>query len=557
MLSSGPSWLNSGDTAWQLTAATLVGIMSIPGLAILYGGIVKRRWAVNSALMVLYAFAMTLVIWMLFAYNMSFGKPAHLGPGLLGNLVGIPHPAAGASDEQKRAVIPLLSGLMPDLRFPGSALVYFQFVFAAITVIILAGSVLGRFSFKAWMIFAPLWITCVYSVGAFMLWGGGWLSQLGAVDYSGGYVIHVAAAVSGFVAAAVVGPRLLRDRVDCRPNNLMMALAGAGLLWLGWSGFNGGDPYFASADAAAAVINTHLCTATALLVWMFLDVYRTGKPNVAGMINGMIAGLVAITPAAGYVTGFGAIVIGLCAGALPWLTMNLLGNRGIFKRVDDTLGVIHTHGFTGMLGGLLTGVFASPNMIVYLGSHGTPDVNVTGLAYGNPHQLLVQAFALLVIVVYDAVATFLVLKVVSLFTPLRLTDAQLQGGDEVIHGDVAFELDGLGAPDLLGAPALATVAAAPSAAAAVVASDGHQPSVAAQLRATLAGALGVDPESLALLSGEQAAVALARHTALEERVHLREPAPPEAGNGGPPKARRMRTRRPAASPDPEDPLSVG
>src|SRR6266567_7358757 len=218
---SGPSWLNAGDTGWQLTAATLVGIQSVPGLAILYAGLMKRKWALNSALMVLYAFAMTLLVWTLWSYNMSFGKPINIGPGFL----GIPWPVNFADTELGQASIPLLSnnGLLPPLGFPNSAMVYFQFVFAAITVIILGGALLGRMNFKAWMLFVPLWMTLVYPVGAFMIWGGGWLAQLGAVDYSGGYVIHVAAGVSGVVAAAVVGPRLLKDRQQNNPSNLLMA----------------------------------------------------------------------------------------------------------------------------------------------------------------------------------------------------------------------------------------------------------------------------------------------------------------------------------------------
>ena len=288
-LNPDPSWLNSGDTAWQLTSATLVGIMSIPGLAILYAGLMKRKFAVNSALMVVYAFAMTLVIWMFFAYDMSFGQPLHVA-GAATTFVGIPHPVAGASDLEQQASIPLLTGLIPALRFPMSSLVYFQFVFATITVIILGGALLGRISFKAWALFVPLWITLVYSVGAFSLWGGGWLGSLGAVDYSGGYVIHVAAAVSAFVAAAVIGPRMLKDRQNNTPSNIMLAVAGGGLLWLGWSGFNGGDPYFANADASAAVLNTHLCTATALLTWMIMDIFFLKKPTIIGMISGMIAG---------------------------------------------------------------------------------------------------------------------------------------------------------------------------------------------------------------------------------------------------------------------------
>src|SRR6202051_4109651 len=313
-LNPDPTWLNPGDTAWQLTSATLVGMMSIPGLALLYAGLMKRKFAVNSALMVVYAFAMTLVIWMFLAYDMSFGQPLHVA-GAATTFVGIPHPVGGATDLEQQASIPLLTGLIPALRVPMWTLVYFQFVFATITVIILGGALLGRISFRAWALFVPLWITLVYSVGAFSLWGGGWLASLGAVDYSGGYVIHVAAAVSAFVAAAVVGPRLLKDRQG-KGSNMMLAIAGGGLLWLGWSGFNGGDPYFANADASAAVLNTHLCTATALLVWMLMDVFFFKKPSVAGMLNGMIAGLVAITPAAGYINGYSAFIIGIVAGVL-------------------------------------------------------------------------------------------------------------------------------------------------------------------------------------------------------------------------------------------------
>ncbi|HYZ16829.1 MAG TPA: hypothetical protein VE591_10530, partial [Candidatus Acidoferrum sp.] len=293
---AAPSFLNSGDTAWQLTAATFVGIQSIPGLAILYAGLVKKKWALNSAVMCFYAFSIVLLVWVLWGYNMGFGSPAQLGPGILSQVVGVPHPAISAASETGQANIPLAGSGFPPLRFAGSAMIYFQFVFAAITPILIAGSVLGRMNFKAWMLFVPLWSTFVYTVGAFMLWGGGWLAQMGAFDYSGGYVIHLAAGVSGFVAAAMVGPRLIEDRRSFDPNNLITALAGAGLLWLGWNGFNGGDPYFANADAAAAVLNTNIATAVALLCWLVLDMFALGKPSAVSMINGMIVGLVAITP---------------------------------------------------------------------------------------------------------------------------------------------------------------------------------------------------------------------------------------------------------------------
>ena len=354
-ITAAPSWLNAGDNAWQLTSATLVGLMSVPGLAIMYAGLVKRKWAINSALMVLYAFAMTLIVWTLFAYNMGFGNPITFNGGnLLNGILGIPGPVLLPGSEQNQAAIPLLVGLMPAMHFPQSTLVYFQFVFAAITVIILGGALLGRMSFKAWMLFVPLWITLVYTPGAFSLWAGGWLSQLGAVDYSGGYVIHVAAGISGVVAAAVIGPRLARDRENGSPSNLIMAIAGGGILWLGWSGFNGGDPYFANADAAAAVLNTHL---------------------------------------------------------VP-----------------------------GAIGGLLTGLLADGGMIVYTATGNSTPVSVTGLFYGNPKLLLVQAIALLFILLYDGIATFVVIKLVSLVVPLRMPETELEVGDQAVHGDVAFDL---------------------------------------------------------------------------------------------------------------------
>jgi Amt family ammonium transporter len=250
----------------------------------------------------------------------------------------------------------------------------------------------------------------------------------------------VAAGTSGFVAAAVLGPRLLKDRQDNSPSNLIMAIAGGGLLWLGWSGFNGGDPYFANADAAAAVLNTHLCTATAMLAWMFLDVFVGGKAKVTGMINGMIVGLVAITPAAGFVNGYSAVAIGVVASVGVWLMMNVVGPRTILSKVDDTLGVVYTHGMAGLAGGLLTGLLADPAMIVYTATGKSTPFSVTGLVYGNPRQFFVQLLAVVVIIVYDAVATFIVLKVVGLVVPLRMPESELEVGDLAVHGDVAFDL---------------------------------------------------------------------------------------------------------------------
>ncbi len=434
------SWLHPGDNAWQLTAATLVGLMSIPGLAVAYAGLAPKKWAVNIMTMAFTGFSIVLIVWVLWGFNMAFGSPIHLGTGLWGSFLGHPAVATTANAEQGQAHIPLVSGIgaMPLFRFPQAALVYFQFVFAAITPLLFLGSVWGRMNLKAWLVFVPLWSTVVYSLDAFLLWGGGYWAQKGAVDFSGGYVIHLSAGVSGFVAAAVIGPRLKRDREQAHPHNLVYVAIGAGILWLGWNGFNGGDPYFAGADAAAAVLNTNLATAAALLTWVIMDMFSRSikKPTFLGAVNGMIVGLVAITPAAGYVNGYGAIALGVIASFIVWFSFNVWSQKGIFKKVDDAYGVVHTHGVAGFAGGLLTGVFADPHMVEYLGLGKTSSVSVTGLLYGHPGQVLLQLGAGLTVIVISAVGTFVLLKLIGLVIPLRYPDEVLEVGDLAVHSEV-------------------------------------------------------------------------------------------------------------------------
>jgi Amt family ammonium transporter len=438
-----PSWLNPGDNAWQLVAATLVGLMSLPGIAVIYGGLVQRKWAVNTILMAFSGFALVLVAWGLYEFNMGFGKPWHLGPGILDSFVGIPKPILDHVSLEGQAHIPLLDGAMPDFRFPKSSLAYFQFVFAAITPLLFLGSVVGRMSFKAWLLFIPLWSGLVYSVNAFLLWGGGWWAHQGALDYSGGYVIHLAAGTTGFTAAAVIGPRLARDRAKPLPNNLPLVAVGAGILWLGWNGFNGGDMYFGGMNAAAAVFNTNFTTAVALLTWLILDMVAgpQRKPTFLGALNGMITGLVAITPAAGFVNGYGALLIGVVASSVVWLSWNKLAKLPPFKKVDDALGVVHTHGIAGLTGGLLVGLLADPAMAVYLGPDGkttTGGFSTTGLFYGHPKQLALQAGAAATIIIWDAALTFLILRGIGLFVKLRLPDDVLESGDLGVHDEEAY-----------------------------------------------------------------------------------------------------------------------
>lgn len=320
-----------------------------------------------------------------------------------------------------------------------STMVYFQFVFGAITINLLAGSLLCRMNFFAWMLFVPLWLTFSYVVGAFSIWGGGFLYQLGLIDYSGGYVIHVSSGTAGFVGAWWVGPRLARDRADFRPNNILFVLLGAGILWIGWNGFNGGDPYSAGADAGAAVLNTNVCCATSLLTWTLIDIVWFKKPSVLGAVNGMITGLVAITPAAGVIAGWSAIVMGILSGSIPWVSMNIVGRKWrLFHHVDDCLGIFHTHAVAGTVGGFMTGIFATID-----GSAAFAITNPGGAIEGNGRQVWVQIVGVLFIMGLNVIMTSLIMAFIKYVCriPLRMTEEQLLIGDDAIHGEDAYCFD--------------------------------------------------------------------------------------------------------------------
>jgi ammonium transporter, Amt family len=451
---SDPSWLNTGDNSWQLTAATFVGLMSVPGLALLFGGLVPKKWVVNTMFMAFSGFAAVLVVWVLWAYKMGFGSPVgggganvytyHYGgdffKNFFWNFIGHPETSLRGASEITQASLPI--GTAVPLAEATTALFYFQFVFAAITPLLFLGSVLGRIKIKVWLIFVPAWTTFVYAVNAMLIWGGGYWSHEGALDYSGGYVIHLAAGTSGFVAAWVIGPRLARDRARFIPHSLPLVSIGAGIVWLGWNGFNGGDPYFASANAATAIVNTNLATAAALLTWVLLDMFlgKEKKPTFLGAVNGMVVGLVAITPAAGYVNGAGAMLSATIDCIIVWAAWNYL-QPILIKHVDDAMGVVYTHGLAGLCGGLLVGIFADPSVVIYAKGSGGSAVAATGWLYGNRHQFFIQALAALTIIVWDGLVTFIILKVIKLFTPLRYTDEELEIGDLMIHGEEGYPDD--------------------------------------------------------------------------------------------------------------------
>ncbi|XP_059625935.1 ammonium transporter 2 member 5-like [Cornus florida] len=436
-IDASPGWMNKGDNAWQLTAATFVGLQSVPGLIVLYGSIVKKKWAVNSAFMALYAFAACLVCWVGWGYNMAFGGKFLPFDGKVGLALG-----------DKYLFQQAFLG-----RFPNATMIYFQFVFAAITLILIAGALLGRMNFYAWMIFVPLWLTFSYTIGAYSMWSPhGWLFKLGIIDYSGGFVIHLSSGVAGFTAAYWVGPRASNDRERFPPNNIILMLAGAGLLWMGWSGFNGGDPYAASIDASLAVLNTHLCAATSLLTWLFLDILFFVKPSVIGATQGMITGLVCITPAAGVVQGWAAIIMGLLSGSIPWYTMMILHKKiWLLKQVDDTMAVFHTHAVAGTLGGLLAGFFSDPRLcrIFFLVEDWE---HFIGLVYGFHNgqiragfkQMGIQVLGIAFVICLNVVTTSLICLLIRVVIPLRVTDDELKHGDDAIHGEEAYALWGDG-----------------------------------------------------------------------------------------------------------------
>ncbi|OLE74598.1 ammonium transporter [archaeon 13_1_20CM_2_54_9] len=423
--SSIPPWLDTGSNAWMLTAATLVGLMSLPGLAIFYGGLAKKRFILNTLFMIFYAYASVLLVWLLFGYNFGFGKPG-VKIGDYG-ILGIPTPALDASFLGSQAAI---GPAQVSYNIPMPSMVFFQFVFAAITPGLFAGAVIERISFKAWMIFVPLWSLLVYSPLAYWLFAGGWLNQLGAVDFSGGYVIHLSAGITALAAALAVGPRLASDR-RIKPHNVTLVFIGAGILWLGWNGFNGGDPYGATIDAAIAVLNTELAGATSVIAWMLLDMKFKHKPTLIGATTAAVTGLVAITPAAGYVNGWGALIIGIAAGTIPWAATEKLAPR---LKLDDALGVFPAHGVAGLTGGLLAGILADPavTQFVYPG--------LTGALYGNLYELGIQALAALVVVAYVFPVSYALLKVISRFTPLKESEEKLKVGDAAIHGEIGIDL---------------------------------------------------------------------------------------------------------------------
>jgi len=404
--------LNSGDTAWMLISTALVMLMTVPGVALFYGGLTKKVNVLNTMFMSLIAFSITSIIWVLYGYQFAFGEDMLFG--IIGNPVNLLFSGIGVDQ------LSTLATTVPETVF-----IAFQMTFAAITVALISGAVVERMKVSSWMVFIAAWVSLVYVPIAHWVWGGGFLAQLGALDFAGGTVVHIN---SGVAALALI--LLLGKRKDTKllPHQLGYSVIGAALLWFGWFGFNAGSALTAGGLAGSAFIVTNTAAAAAMISWVIIDYLKTGKPTVLGAISGAIAGLVAITPAAGFVTVQAAVIIGLVTSVISYFAISYLKPK---LGYDDALDVFGIHGMSGLWGALATGLFAAP-FVNELG---------TGLFYGNPGQLLTQIIAVVVVAGYSFVATLIIGKVIDVVMGLRVEDKEeIEGLDITQHEETGYRI---------------------------------------------------------------------------------------------------------------------
>jgi Amt family ammonium transporter len=403
--------VNAGDTAWLLISTALVMLMIAPGLALFYGGLVSQRNVLSTLMHSFFLLCLISIQWIIWGYSLSFGSDKG---GIIGGLdylffMGVgPEAIGGAS-------------------YPHLAFAMFQAMFAVITVALITGAFAERMSFKAFIIFSLLWATLIYDPLAHWVWGGGWLMRLGALDFAGGTVVHISSGVSALVAAIIIGRRVGYPGKTLPPHNLSLTIIGASLLWFGWFGFNAGSALGANGLAALAFTLTNAAAATAGLTWTFVEWLHRGKPTVLGTVTGAVAGLVAITPASGYVTVPASLAIGLGAGLVCYVGVNTLKPRFGY---DDSLDVFGVHGLGGTWGAIATGLFATKSVNA---------AGADGLFYGNPRQLVNQIIGVLASWAMAAAGTFVILKLVSAVTPLRVSEEEeIVGLDLALHGELAY-----------------------------------------------------------------------------------------------------------------------
>ncbi len=406
--------VSGADTAWILTSTALVLFMTLPGLALFYGGLVRTK-NVLSVLMQCFAIAgMASIVWFVFGYSLAFGE----GNVFIGDFSKIMLAGVGRNT---------LVGTIPETAFA-----LFQMTFAIITPALIVGGFAERMKFSAMLLFSMLWLIAVYLPVTHWVWGGGWLQGMGLYDFAGGTVVHITAGVASLVAAVVLGPRRGFPDTAMMPHNMTMTMSGAGMLWVGWFGFNGGSALAADGNAAMAMLVTHLSAAAGAMTWMFIEWKRFGKPSVLGAVTGMVAGLGTITPASGFVGPGGALVIGVLAGGVCFSATQYIKR---VLRIDDSLDVFPVHGVGGMLGTLLAGVFSSTALGIFSGFGFAKGIDSMG------GQVWVQFVGVLSTLVFTAVTTFIVLKVVQALVGLRVEpDEEIEGLDIVLHEERGYDL---------------------------------------------------------------------------------------------------------------------
>ncbi len=394
--------LNGANTAWILTSTALVLFMTLPGLALFYAGLVRSK-NVLSVLMQCFAIAcIASIIWLTVGYSLSFsGDGAFIGDLQLAFFASMTE-----------------DGLSGDI--PESLFAMFQMTFVIITPALIVGAFAERMKFSAMLLFSALWIVAVYAPVCHWVWGGGWLADKGVMDFAGGIVVHITAGVAALVAAIVIGNRRGFPETPMPPHNLTMTVCGAGMLWVGWFGFNAGSALAANGDAAMAMLVTHLSAAAGSLAWMAIEWYRYGKPSVLGIVTGMVAGLGTITPASGFVGPMGAVVIGLSAGVICYWATQLIKRKYL---IDDSLDVFPVHGVGGILGSILVAIFASSELGIFSGQ---------GLDVSIAEQLGIQLTGIVAAGVYTAIVTYILLRVTE--------EEETQGLDLVLHEESGYKL---------------------------------------------------------------------------------------------------------------------
>lgn len=405
--------LNTGDTAWIIVSTALVMVMTPAGLALFYGGMSRFKNLLNTIAMTFVAYCIVSVVWVVWGYSLAFGESPSTLIGSLNYilLLGID--------------VNSISGTIPTILF-----VLFQMTFACITVALILGSVVDRIKFSSWIVFVVLWVTFIYAPVCNWVWGGGWLSGIGALDFAGGNVVHINAGVAGLVLSLVLGKRIGYEKEPMFPSSVALTALGAALLWFGWFGFNAGSALAADGIAASAFLVTNTAAAMGALGWMFAEWVYNKKPTVLGIASGVVAGLVGITPAAGFVNLQAALIIGVVAGLIGFFSVAIIKHKVGY---DDSLDAFGVHGVCGMWGAMATGLFACPSITE----------GAKGLFYGNPGQVWIQFISIVATVAFSGIGTLIVIYVTKILTGgLRVNaEDEIAGLDNSLHGERAFELD--------------------------------------------------------------------------------------------------------------------